>query len=142
MGTLVSNGKGKGIVVNTGSETELGKIATLLKEVGDKKTPLQEAMETLSEQISKFSFGVVAVIFIIGVVTGKNWLEMFTMGVSRSFLFNIIDFTSCCCYSRRFAYCCYSYIGYGCNPNGQKECNFEKVTKCRITGSMQCYLCR
>jgi Ca2+-transporting ATPase len=82
MGTLVCTGNGKGIVVNTGAETELGKIAALLKEVGERKTPLQEAMETLSEQISKFSFGVVAIIFLIGVVTGKPWLEMFTMGIS------------------------------------------------------------
>ncbi|KAL0478989.1 golgi membrane-typec calcium-transporting ATPase [Acrasis kona] len=82
MGTLVTNGNAKGIVVNTGSETELGKIAELLKKMQDKKTPLQDAMETLSEQISKFSLGIVAVIFLIGVVTGKPWLEMFTMGIS------------------------------------------------------------
>jgi Ca2+-transporting ATPase len=82
MGTLVANGNAKGVVVNIGSETELGKIATLLNELGDRKTPLQDAMEALSEQISKYSFAIVAIIFLIGVVTGKSWLEMFTMGIS------------------------------------------------------------
>lgn len=82
MASLVTGGYGKGIVIATGSETELGKISTLLKEMNESKTPLQESMETLSQQISILSFGIIAVIFLIGVLTGKPWLEMFTMGIS------------------------------------------------------------
>jgi len=82
MATLVTGGSGKGIVIATGVETELGKISTMLKELGESKTPLQESMETLSQQISILSFGIIGVIFLIGVFTGKPWLEMFTMGIS------------------------------------------------------------
>lgn len=82
MATLVTGGSGKGVVIATGSETELGKISVMLKELGESKTPLQESMEVLSQQISILSFGIIAVIFLIGVFTGKPWLEMFTMGIS------------------------------------------------------------
>jgi Ca2+-transporting ATPase len=82
MGTLVAGGSGKGVVIATGIETELGKISTILKQMDENKTPLQESMEKLSQQISILSFGIIAVIFLIGVFTGKPWLEMFTMGIS------------------------------------------------------------
>ncbi|EFC44644.1 predicted protein, partial [Naegleria gruberi] len=82
MGTLVSVGNGKGVVVSTGQKTEIGKISDLLKSIEEKNTPLQDAMDDLSQKISYLSFGVIGVIFLIGGLTGKPWLEMFQMGIS------------------------------------------------------------
>ncbi|KAG2393104.1 hypothetical protein C9374_009681 [Naegleria lovaniensis] len=82
MGTLVAAGSGKGVVVSIGQKTEIGKISDLLKSIAEKNTPLQDAMDDLSQKISYLSFGVIGVIFLIGVFTGKPWLEMLQMGIS------------------------------------------------------------
>ncbi|ORX83353.1 PMR1-type calcium-transporting P-type ATPase [Anaeromyces robustus] len=82
MGTLVRNGYGVGIVIGTGKNTEFGTIFSMVNDVESKKTPLQEKMGELGKQISAFSIGIIIVIMIIGVIQGKNWLEMFNVGVS------------------------------------------------------------
>ena len=82
MGTLVSVGNGKGVVVATGQQTEIGKISELLSTIEDKDSPLQESMDELSEKIAKLSMIVIAVICVIGVLSGKQWLDMLQMGIS------------------------------------------------------------
>eukprot|EP00833_Pecoramyces_ruminatium_P002748 jgi/Orpsp1_1/1176780/evm.model.c7180000058963.1 len=82
MGTLVRNGYGMGVVIGTGKNTEFGTIFTMVNEVDSKKTPLQEKMDELGKQLSAFSIGIILVIIVIGVLQGKNWLEMFNVGVS------------------------------------------------------------
>ncbi|KAJ2743199.1 High affinity Ca2+/Mn2+ P-type ATPase-like protein [Coemansia sp. BCRC 34301] len=82
MGTLVRNGHGVGVVVRTGSGTEFGKIHDMMKDIEVPRTPLQKDMDKLGQQLSVASFGVIGVIFLIGLVQGKGWLEMFTIGVS------------------------------------------------------------
>ncbi|KAI7864906.1 PMR1-type calcium-transporting P-type ATPase [Spinellus fusiger] len=82
MGTLVRNGHGTGIVVATGKNTEFGHVFELMQEVEVRKTPLQISMNELGKQLSIFSFGVIAVIVLIGLIQRRGWLEMFTIGVS------------------------------------------------------------
>ncbi|KAG4105484.1 PMR1-type calcium-transporting P-type ATPase [Neocallimastix lanati (nom. inval.)] len=82
MGTLVRNGYGIGIVIGTGKNTEFGNIFTMVNEVESRKTPLQEKMDELGKQLSAFSIGIILVIILIGIIQGKNWLEMFNVGVS------------------------------------------------------------
>jgi len=82
MGTLVRNGYGIGIVIGTGKNTVFGDIFMMVNEVESKKTPLQEKMDELGKQLSAFSIGIILVIIVIGVIQGKNWLEMFNVGVS------------------------------------------------------------
>ena len=53
-----------------------------LLQVGDKKTPLQIAMDELAKRLSAISFGVIGVICLIGVLQKRSWLEMFTIGGS------------------------------------------------------------
>jgi Ca2+-transporting ATPase len=48
--------------------------------VEEKKTPLQISMDELAKQLSIFSFGVIGVIFLVGVLQNRDWLEMFTIG--------------------------------------------------------------
>lgn len=55
MGTLVRGGSGKGIVVGTGVATEFGAIWSIVKNVDDKRTPLQLKMEELGKHLSYIS---------------------------------------------------------------------------------------
>ncbi|GAA5898248.1 hypothetical protein JCM8208_000195 [Rhodotorula glutinis] len=82
MGTLVRSGRGEGVVVGTGVQSEFGVVFSMMQEVGDKKTPLQVAMDELAKRLSAISFGVIGVICLIGVLQKRSWLEMFTIGVS------------------------------------------------------------
>ncbi|WRT66553.1 calcium-transporting P-type ATPase, PMR1-type [Kwoniella shivajii] len=82
MGTLVRSGHGSGIVVGTGKDTEFGVIFSMMQDVEEKRTPLQLDMDDLAKRLSLFSFGVIGIIFLIGVLQNRDWLEMFTIGVS------------------------------------------------------------
>ncbi|KAI8820159.1 Ca-transporting ATPase [Fimicolochytrium jonesii] len=82
MGTLVRNGHGSGIVVGTGTHTEFGMVFSMMKEVEVRKTPLQMKMDHLGKQLSLLSFVIIAIITLIGIAQGRQWLEMFTIGVS------------------------------------------------------------
>ncbi|KAF9047497.1 Ca-transporting ATPase [Panaeolus papilionaceus] len=82
MGTLVRNGRGQGIVIATGVETEFGVIFSMMQDVEEKRTPLQLNMDELAKKLSMLSFGVIGVICLIGVLQQRSWLEMFTIGVS------------------------------------------------------------
>ncbi|ORY48171.1 calcium-transporting P [Rhizoclosmatium globosum] len=82
MGTLVRNGNCSGVVVGTGKRTEFGHVFEMMKEVENKKTPLQVSMDELGKQLSFLSFLLIFVIVLIGVYQGRPMLEMFTIGVS------------------------------------------------------------
>lgn len=82
MGTLVRNGRGSGIVIATGTQTEFGVIFSMMQDVEEKKTPLQLSMDELAQKLSFISFGIIGVICLIGVIQSRGWLEMFTIGVS------------------------------------------------------------
>ncbi|GIJ88375.1 high affinity Ca2+/Mn2+ P-type ATPase-like protein [Aspergillus pseudoviridinutans] len=82
MGTLVRSGYGQGIVIGTGAKTEFGSISVSLQEIESPRTPLQLSMDRLGQELSYISFGVIALIVVIGLVQGRKLLEMFTIGVS------------------------------------------------------------
>ncbi|KAJ7350798.1 Ca-transporting ATPase [Mycena albidolilacea] len=82
MGSLVRNGRGTGIVIATGTATELGVVFSMVQDVEEKRTPLQLSMDELAKKLSIISFGIIAVICIIGVLQHRSWLDMFTIGVS------------------------------------------------------------
>lgn len=82
MGTLVTAGKGIGIVVGTGHDTEFGQIFVMMNSLEKPKTPLQNAMDRLGHQLSMVSFAVIGFICLVGIIQGRSWLEMFQVGVS------------------------------------------------------------
>ena len=82
MGTLVRSGYGQGIVIATGGNTEFGAISASLQEIESPRTPLQLTMDRLGQELSYMSFGVIALIMVVGVLQGRKLLEMFTIGVS------------------------------------------------------------
>lgn len=82
MGTLVREGHGTGIVVGTGKETAFGSVFDMMSSIEKPKTPLQNAMDKLGGQLSMFSFAVIGVIGLIGVIQGRSWLDVFQISVS------------------------------------------------------------
>ncbi|EIW80478.1 calcium-transporting P [Coniophora puteana RWD-64-598 SS2] len=82
MGTLVRNGRGVGVVIATGTQTEFGVIFTMMQDVEEKRTPLQLSMDELAKKLSILSFGIIGLICVVGVWQQRPWLDMFTIGVS------------------------------------------------------------
>ncbi len=80
--TIVTYGRGLGVVTNVGMQTEVGSIATMLNEVEDLKTPLQEKINRLGKVLGLASIIVVSLIFIIGLLYGMDLLELFIVSVS------------------------------------------------------------
>lgn len=82
MGTLVRSGHGQGIVYATGGKTHFGTIAAAVSETESPRTPLQLNMDSLGSQLSQASFGIIAVISLVGWLQGKGLLEIFTISIS------------------------------------------------------------
>lgn len=80
MGTLVRHGNGDGIVIATGTKTEFGQVFDMVQDMEKKKTPLQQSMDELGRKLSIFSFYIIVFIILVGVLQGRQWLEMFTIG--------------------------------------------------------------
>jgi len=82
MGTVVEDGRGKAVVTGIGKETEIGKISALVKETKEEKTPYQKKLAHFSKIIG-IIIGVICIgIFIEGVLTGGELVEMFTTAVA------------------------------------------------------------
>ena len=82
LGTAVTQGRGRGLVVATGMRTEFGRIADLTLSVGSQTTPLQRKLAVLGRQLGILSIGVAAGVSLIGVAAGRPALEMFLTGVA------------------------------------------------------------
>jgi Ca2+-transporting ATPase len=82
MGTVVSYGRGHGVVASTGMHTQLGLIATMLATVEQEETPLQKRLDDLGKTLVYGSLIVVALVFIIGFIraldTIGGWSQIFT----------------------------------------------------------------
>ncbi len=81
-GTIVTYGRGRGLVTATGMQTELGKIATLLNKSEDGKTPLQKRLVNFGKWISIAALTICALVFVIGITRGEPLLLMFMTSVS------------------------------------------------------------
>ncbi len=82
MGTVVVNGRAKGIVVQTGMKTEFGKIALMTQSVKTEATPLQKKLAILGKKLGIFSVGISILVAISGWLLGKDLMEMFLTGIS------------------------------------------------------------
>lgn len=82
LSTLVTYGRGEGVVVNTGMNTEMGKIAKILEEEETELTPLQLRLEELGKILGIIALVVCAIIFGLGVLQGKDLIEMFVTSIS------------------------------------------------------------
>jgi Ca2+-transporting ATPase len=82
LGTVVSSGRAKAVVVETGMNTEIGRIAELVQEVGEEETPLKIKLEKLGKQLGLIVLAIVAVVFLVGVGRGIELINMFLTSVS------------------------------------------------------------
>ena len=78
MGTLVSYGRGRGVVVSTGMHTQLGLIATMLQTVETEETPLQRRLDQLGKTLSIASLILVAIVFIVALINYTDMGGLFT----------------------------------------------------------------
>ncbi|MFR7592276.1 MAG: calcium-translocating P-type ATPase, PMCA-type [Longibaculum sp.] len=81
-GCSITYGTAQAIVVATGMHTEMGKIAGLLNNEVDTKTPLQEKLAELGKKLGFLAIGVCAIIFVIGIIDGISLIEIFMTSVS------------------------------------------------------------
>ena len=82
MSTIVTAGRGLGIVVDTGMTTEVGKIADLLDTDSNIKTPLEKKLSELGKSLGKIAVGICIVIFGVSWLQGRDLAEMFLISVS------------------------------------------------------------
>ena len=81
-GTVVTYGRGKGVVVSTGMYTQIGLIATMLQSVEDEETPLQRRLDQLGKTLGYACLAISALVFISGLIEGGEPLDMFMIAVS------------------------------------------------------------
>lgn len=82
MGTAVNYGRGEMVVTATGSETQLGQIATLIVSAEEIETPLQRQVAQLSKVLVIGALGVVAAVFVVGVLRGLPIEQMLLVSLS------------------------------------------------------------
>ncbi|NNG67073.1 calcium-translocating P-type ATPase, SERCA-type [Caldanaerobacter subterraneus] len=82
MGTVVTKGKGKAIVTATGMQTEMGKIAGMMKEIEGEETPLQKRLNKLGKVLVVLALFICGVVTVMGIIRGEPIYYMFLSGVS------------------------------------------------------------
>lgn len=82
MGTIVVNGRGAGVIIATGMDTEMGIIAGMIQSVEDEETPLQKRLDQLGKYLVLISLVVCGLVVATGVWRGEGFYKMFLAGVS------------------------------------------------------------
>lgn len=80
-GTFVTHGRGRGIVIASGMQTELGKIAKLLEQP-DADTPLQKRLKVFGKKLATIIIIICGIVFIIGYLSGKDFILMLLTSLS------------------------------------------------------------
>lgn len=82
LSTHVVAGSGRAVVQATGMNTEIGKIAHLLTQSPETKTPLQQRLKTVSHTLLKICLLLVLFVAILGIIRGQPWLELIMSSIS------------------------------------------------------------
>lgn len=81
--TNVTYGRGEGVVVSTGMNTEVGNIANMLQNTEEKKTPLQQNQDNLGKSLTILILIIAALMFVIGFgFNDRPWLDMLMVSIS------------------------------------------------------------
>ncbi|MBN1660150.1 MAG: cation-translocating P-type ATPase [Anaerolineae bacterium] len=84
MGTVVTYGRGAAVITATGMATELGRIAELIQGVEREPTPLQRRLEQLGRGLAVAALGIVAIVFVLGLLRGEDWQLMLLTAISMA----------------------------------------------------------
>ncbi len=87
MGTIISYGRGRGVVTNTGMRTQLGLIAEMLTTVEIEETPLQKRLDELGKTLSILSLFLVAIVFVVAIINYTDFGMLFQTPVEYFKLF-------------------------------------------------------
>ena len=82
MSTLVTYGRGEGVVIATAMETEIGRIAKILDEEHEEMTPLQKRLEELGKVLGSVAIGICVLIFLLAFWQKRDMFEMFLTSIS------------------------------------------------------------
>jgi len=82
MNTTVTRGRGEYVVTATGMETEIGRIAGLLRATETEKTPLQKQLDGLAHSLAKLAAGIVIAVFVIGLIRGESASDLLLTAVA------------------------------------------------------------
>ena len=82
MSTVVTYGRGKGVVVGTSTNTEIGKIAELIQTFEDETTPLQKKLDQLGKYLGIGCLVICGIVFAVGLFQGRKLLDMFMVSIS------------------------------------------------------------
>ncbi|MCX7184649.1 MAG: calcium-translocating P-type ATPase, PMCA-type [Nitrosospira sp.] len=81
-GTTVVHGRGRGLVVATGMQSELGKIAALISGAGETRTPLQNRLARFGKRLALAILAICVMVFVLGIIRGEPLLLMFMTAIS------------------------------------------------------------
>jgi Ca2+-transporting ATPase len=81
-GTLVTYGRGQGLVAATGMRTELGRIAALLQDQHEERTPLQKRLASFGQKLAYAILAICAIVFVAGLLRGEPPLLMLLTAIS------------------------------------------------------------
>ncbi|MFO7623768.1 MAG: cation-translocating P-type ATPase [Anaerolineales bacterium] len=84
MGTIISYGRGEAMVTQTGMKTELGGIAEMLQTTVQEPTPLQRRLAQLGRGLAVAAIGLVAIVFVLGLLRGEPLRLMFLTAISMT----------------------------------------------------------
>ncbi|NPV09594.1 MAG: cation-translocating P-type ATPase [Anaerolineae bacterium] len=82
LGTTATYGRGRAVVVRTGMNTEIGRIAEMIQSYEEEATPLQRRLDQLGKWLGVGALAVSALVFLLGSLGGQDVLEMFLVAVS------------------------------------------------------------
>lgn len=80
--TAISAGSARALVVSTGMNTEIGKIANLLKTTKSEETPLQKRLNKVSNKLLFLGLIVMFLVTGLGIYQGKDWVSIFLLSIS------------------------------------------------------------
>jgi Ca2+-transporting ATPase len=84
MGTVVTYGRGRFIVTETGMNTELGHIADLIQDVKEEQTPLQKRLDHLGRTLALAALAIIAVVVALGLLRGEDLETLFLTGIGMA----------------------------------------------------------
>jgi Ca2+-transporting ATPase len=81
MSTVVTYGRGRGLVTSTGMHTQIGVIAEMIQSYEEESTPLQMKLDQLGKWLGSAALAICGVIFLIGIVRDTNPMEALSKGL-------------------------------------------------------------